>query len=150
MVILFLDTSAIVKRYIAEAGSAHVNQILHESNLSYISSLTLAEVTSALARRMDAVAASNAQTQFDTDVRSSLITSGLDDALVIQAVSLVQRHRLRGCDSIQLAAASRVRQAIIDTGVNAPLHFVCADDELNHAAQIEGLLFDNPNTRAVP
>ena len=105
----------------------------------------MADATSALIRRLDATIATATLTRFDADASSSLVLSGLDDALVKEGVSLVQRHRLRGCDSLQLAAALRVRQALTDTQVGATFYFVCADHELNLAAQTEGLLVDNPN-----
>lgn len=142
--VLFLDTSAIVKRYVAEVGSAFVNRRLHESKLAYISSLTLVEVTAAFARRMERAIALSVQAQFDADIDSPLIVTNLDDDLVKQARLLVQRHRLRGCDALQLAAALRVRQAMSALDVPTPLHFLCADEELNSAADVEGLIVENP------
>jgi predicted nucleic acid-binding protein len=52
MPVHFLDTSALVKRYVAETGSETVTQIVSSPNTSVvIADITRAEFVSALARR---------------------------------------------------------------------------------------------------
>ncbi|GBC95061.1 hypothetical protein HRbin16_00848 [bacterium HR16] len=65
-------------------------------------------------------------------------------AIVRQAMELAERHGLRGYDAIQLASALAVQQELTYYGAE-PLVFVSADDELNRAAQAEGLRIENPN-----
>ena len=52
MPVCFLDSSALVKCYVAEAGSAWTRSILDdENNVVYVASLSRAETISALTRR---------------------------------------------------------------------------------------------------
>ena len=55
------------------------------------------------------------------------------------SVTLGVKHRLRGCDALQLAAAVALKKA---TG--RPLRFICADEDLNRAARAEGLSVLDP------
>lgn len=137
----FWDTSALVKRYFAEIGSERVATLLADDEASHVASrLTLAEVPSAIVRRVqDAQVASVLLTQFDRDIAMLFSLSEFDNALVDEATALVRKHSLRGCDSLQLAAALRIFADI------SSLVFVSADGELNAAATSEGLLVVNPN-----
>ena len=65
-------------------------------------------------------------------------------AILDQAVSLTQNHRLRGYDAIQLATALRVNARFVTAGLPV-LTFVAADKDLVAAAQAEGLNADNPH-----
>ena len=50
--IYYLDTSALVKRYHVERGTAHLDTIFAEADATLIiASITIAELTSAIARR---------------------------------------------------------------------------------------------------
>ena len=66
--------------------------------------------------------------------------------VVHRAMSLAERHGLRGYDSIQLAVALELRDLCFASGLLEPT-LVAADRELNAAAQVEGLSVDNPNSR---
>lgn len=57
---------------------------------------------------------------------------------------LTQRHRLRGYDAVQLAAALLANQPLIAAGLPA-LTFIAADEDLIAAARAEGLPAENPN-----
>ena len=64
-------------------------------------------------------------------------------ARVTQANALVQAHPLRAYDSLHLACALAVRDALQPYGLPAPV-FVTADDALLAAARAEGFAVDNP------
>ncbi len=53
MAVYFLDTSALVKRYVAETGTVWVTSLMVPAagNLLYLARLTAVEVVSALVRR---------------------------------------------------------------------------------------------------
>ena len=150
MDINFWDTSALAKKYFEEPGSANARARLDSgTGQHWITRLTLAEISSAIVRRMPPADAAQYLAQFDADVRSLQIGS-LDDALISHAVTLTRQHRLRGCDSLQLAAARRLADATLQWSAAQNLGaddfvFVCADDELNRAARAEGLRVVNPS-----
>jgi hypothetical protein len=59
-------------------------------------------------------------------------------------MSLIEKHALRGYDAVQLAAALKVNDLCLATGLPTVV-FVAADVALNSAATTEGLTVDNPN-----
>lgn len=150
----FWDTSAIVKRYFEERGSEAVNRLFGvEQGRHFASQLIRAEVTSAIVRRTeDTQTARRLFDDFLHDLAVQVDLLGLDDGLVDAGVDLISRHRLRGCDSLHLAAALRIytelNRDLLDDEPAINLVFVCADEDLNAAAVTEGLTIDNPNRRA--
>lgn len=144
--LLFLDSSALVKRYLLESGSDAVNGLFHDADTRLIiSTLALAEVSSAVVRRLPKADAEKIFADFDADAQNVLVIASLDDEAALAAVDLVRRRRLRGCDAIQLAVALRIAKALIeDEDEKVDFGFVCADDALNTAAKAEGLVAFNP------
>jgi len=141
----FYDTSAIVKQYFAETGSKRVDAMLSDAAITHIiSRLTLTEVNSAIVRRARAQAVADLTRRFEHDVEAVFGTVMLDEAMFDEAVVLVRRHRLRGCDSLQLASAIRLNQALQMIDEVDRVIFICADDDLNAAATAEGLAVMNP------
>ena len=67
------------------------------------------------------------------------------EQLTDSAMTLAERHALRGYDAVQLAAALEVHHARTLMSLSA-LTFVSADNSLNAAATAEGLVVDNPDT----
>ncbi len=73
MAVLFCDSSAVVKRYIAETGSAWFTATTNpKNNRVYIARITFVEVISAITRRekgkhISSVDADNARLQFEQD-----------------------------------------------------------------------------------
>jgi hypothetical protein len=86
---------------------------------------------------------------FTHDLAVQVDLLGLDDGLVDAGVQLISRYRLRGCDSLHLAAALRLyaefNRDLSDDEPAINVVFVCADDHLNAAAVAEGLAVANPN-----
>ncbi len=150
--VYFLDSSALVKRYVAETGTAWIQRVtdLSTGNQLIIARITWVEVTSALARReregalsSDAVSRGIDTFRYDLDVQYQVVE--FDRALAEAAGRLVIKHPLRAYDAVQLASAQRVQVAF--AGLEAPpFIFLTADDRLLATARAEGLSADNPNS----
>jgi predicted nucleic acid-binding protein len=147
---LYVDTSALVKRYVGEVGTIWVRRALACPVRQGISTALLAqpEVLSALQRKVreGTLAAAEAQRlarrvqrHFARRYRLVAITP----ARVTQANALVQAHPLRAYDALHLACALAVRSTLQQYGLPAPL-FIAADDALLAAARAEGFAVDNP------
>jgi predicted nucleic acid-binding protein len=147
----YLDTSALVKRYVpSEIGSVWVQQITDPAStpLLLMSAIGLVEVAGALARkeRDGEIAATERQQYLGLFVRecqSSLSLLPVTDAVLRLAATLTHRQALRAYDAIHLATALQANQLLTGTGAS-PLLFIAADGRLCGAAQAEGLASDNP------
>lgn len=137
--IYFLDASAVVKRYVREAGSGWVRALTNAAGEHHIvlAEITLAEVAAALAARERAPDGINRR-QRPFHLRA------VSRTVIDSAVHLTQRHRLRGYDAVQLATALAVNDVLL-TAQLPGLTFVAADSDLVNAARIEGLAAENPN-----
>ena len=151
MALYFLDSSAIVKRYISESGHTWIVNLCDpiQNHDIQIAQIALVEVVAALCRKAREAAITPAERDgFITDFRSDTVTTYGVRAVTTQiytyAGDLCRTYRLRAYDAVQLAAASRPHQSGAPGCVPTPT-FVCADaDLLGHAAS-EGLSIENPN-----
>ena len=136
--IAYMDTSALVKNYLDEAGSEAVRHAWETSSAIATSSVAYAEsmATFHRKRREDNVA---------QDILVAVARAFRRDWLTIDVVELsdglntlidrlVAAHPLRGFDAIHLASAVLVAE----TGRTETL-FVCGDQRLLAAAESEGL-----------
>lgn len=151
MAVIFFDSSALVKRYAREAGTAWVISLFKpiRAHRVYVARLTSVEVVSALSRRVragsiSAVAAAKAATRFRRAFIGKFRTVDINEVLIDRAAALAEKHVLRAYDAVQLAAALTVNDGRLATGAT-PLTLISADDALNAAAVAEGLTVDNPN-----
>lgn len=151
MAAFFCDSSAIVKRYIAETGSAWLlaNTNPASGNFVYVARITFVEVISAITRRekgnhISTNDADNARLTFEQDYLNEFFKVEISENLINEAASLAKKYALRGYDAIQLAAALETEKARLSLGLS-PLTLFSADTELNAAAISEGLTVDNPN-----
>lgn len=151
MAVYYLDSSALVKQYIAETGTAWVNGLVIPAagNRIYVSSITGVAVTAAFVRlgRDGALPTTNvvsalAQFQYDFANQYRVIEPVM--ALIHQAMALAEKYALRGYDAVQLATALVVNKRRLVGGVPG-LTLISADHELNGAAIAEGLAVDDPN-----
>lgn len=146
----YLDSSALVKRYVTETGSAWVHALCADAaNALFISELALMEVGSAYARRCHRGEITDEQRRnyldvfiYDCTETYHLIAAGR--SLIERGLDLTQRRYLRAYDAMQLASALAANAALTLAGLPA-LIFVSADDGLLHAANAEGLQTENPN-----
>jgi uncharacterized protein len=150
----YLDSSALVKRYLPEPGAAWVARLCQQEPIA-ISFVTVPEVASALARRTREGALTGQQRDmlfqaFVRDARTFTVV-GLHQATAQQAASLLLTApppvRLRTLDALHVATArwvfARARRRGLDTG-----SFVTADRALVDAATWAGLPTVNPEEHA--
>ena len=139
--ILYLDTSSLLKHYLREPGSDDVAMWIEGADLVATSRATLAEAAATLSRRpRGGGLARNACHDALADVRrdwADYLTVDLDEH---RAATLAWRRRLRGFDSVQLAAALTVGELAEPEA----LVFSSFDPELNEAARAEGLTVLEP------
>lgn len=147
MAAYFLDSSAVMKRYVQEIGTVWVRALTASGtgNFFYLARITDVEVTAALARRrgqpgLSVVQAVAALRQFRRDFGQDYRVVEITIALLQRAAQLADTHALRGYDAVQLAVALDVHAR------DQALVLVSADAELNAAATAEGLRVEDPNT----
>ncbi len=146
----YLDSSALVKRYVTETGSAWVQTLCGDAaNALFISELALVEVGSAYARRCHRGEITDEQRRnyLDVFIYDCTETYHLIPAarsLIERGLDLTQRRHLRAYDAMQLASALAAHAVLTLAGLPG-LTFVSADDGLLHAASVEGLTTENPN-----
>jgi predicted nucleic acid-binding protein len=151
MPIYFLDSSALAKRYVAEAGSNWVKSICNPNarNIIACSNLMEVEVSSAFCRRCrerhitiserDGLIAT---LRYDCNAEYYLLD--VTNTIRNRAIDLLKNYPLRGYDAIQLATVLIANQILVSHALSA-LTFVCADNRLCNAAAGEGLVVENPN-----
>ncbi|MDE2926317.1 MAG: type II toxin-antitoxin system VapC family toxin [Acidobacteriota bacterium] len=134
----YWDASAVVPLIIAETKSGWAHDRLAEDDRIITWAWTRTEIVSAIERRTREEALTRLQRrnllrQFDA------FASHWDEVTDILAVRvranlLLARHSLRAADAGQLAAAMLVQEQL-----SSPLTFVCLDQRLSIAAELEGL-----------
>lgn len=151
MATFFFDSSALVKYYVSEVGSNWLTGIVDAQPLNkiVIAQITGVEIIAALARRVrigltTATAGAGAINAFRNDFQVKYKVISVTSHLIEEAMNLAELHRLRGYDAVQLSAATVFEAQMTARGIG-PLTLISADDELNQAAQAEGLLTDDPN-----
>ncbi|MEK7403856.1 MAG: type II toxin-antitoxin system VapC family toxin [Acidobacteriota bacterium] len=131
---LYLDTSALAKLYIIEAGRQGVQSLVEQnSDRLFTGIATYAELLAVLARcwrdsRLSPRQYRLQKRAFLADWDVFHIVS-LNRDILAPAGRLIERHRLRGYDAIQLCSA---------LWLGHPL-FACFDTRLRQAAAAEGL-----------
>jgi hypothetical protein len=117
MAVYFLDSSALVKRYITETGSAWVLGLFDPAldNEIFIASITSVEIIAAITRRSrgnsisitDAAAIRN---QFRSDLSKDYQIVEITEVIINSGMALAESSGLRGYDAIQLAPSSSSKQ----------------------------------------
>lgn len=135
---LYLDTSALVKRYYEEPGTKVVGQLFRDAPLIFTSKIAYAETISAFMRKKRESELSSNDYQkvlkdFKRDWEHLYIVIELSDAVVKGTEILIESYWLRGFDAIHLASAQIAQKEI---GID--FAFCCADNSLLDAAKKEG------------
>ncbi len=151
MTTCYLDTSALVKRYVNEVGSSWLRGLLGSKAppAIVVVHFVTVEVTSALMRRLregvlNTAEYEQAQDAFHFDCLHEYDMVTAVGEVIDRARRLVEKHPLRAYDAVHLSAALIVDEELLANDL-PPLLFMSADDRLNHAASAEGLAVDNPN-----
>jgi predicted nucleic acid-binding protein len=136
--ILYLDTSALVKLYAEEKGSDLVRQAVRASDFIATSLMSYVETRSALVRKgrsreISRPTLTRCRREFDRDWLR-LHRLPVDEALVRKAGELAEEHALRALDALHLATADSLQVAL-----RSAITFACFDADLNGAAEARGL-----------
>jgi uncharacterized protein len=136
--IVYLDTSSLVKLYVEEEGSGDVADILKHSRVVATSMIAYAEARAAFARRFREGSLTKTGyrallTSFERDWTNYLQVKVSQD-LIRFAGDLAEKHALRGFDAIHLSSA------IFLTTSKVPVIFLCHDDKLQKASLREKLV----------
>jgi predicted nucleic acid-binding protein len=140
---IYIDSSALVKRYVEEAGSGAVDRLLADHPYIATSRLAYPEILSALnrkrrAREIPLRILDELTEAFESDW-SKLFVLEFDDALLPVIKGAIRRHAIRGADAVHLASAMWLRSVLREDVV-----FACADAKLLEAAQAERLVPFDP------
>ena len=133
--ILFCDTSALIKLLISEPGSDRMHQASLEAEVIAACRLTWAEAMAGLARRQrehpeGAEALEQACQQLILSWEHCTIVE-VTQRLVETAGRFADGFALRGYDSVQLAAAHELHRSS-----DQPVTFACFDRRLKQAAAL--------------
>lgn len=107
--ILYIDSSALVKRYVREPESVEVLQAIEQAESIGTAVITRAEIAATFAKtvRMGLLSRDHAHTELQTFRThwNDLVRIELTESLIARADTLAWQHGLRGYDAVQLAAA---------------------------------------------
>lgn len=137
--IVFLDTSALVKLYVQEEGSAFIRGYVESCTAVLVSAVAYPESRAALAR----VRRAGSLNPSDYELAKQRLESDWSQMAVLPAVTstlrmagdLAERHKLRGFDAVHLASAIVARESQRRT----PISFATWDGQLLDAARGEQL-----------
>ncbi len=137
---LFLDTSALIKKYIHEKGSEKVDDLLSRARTVIVSAITEIEACSTFRRLLaeKAISGSDYKTlmnEFETDF-PYFTRIVFDEFVSSNAKLVIEKHQLKTLDSIQLGTALMLKSEFDN--------FVACDSKLIRAGRKEGLRIINP------
>ncbi len=133
--ILYLDTSALVKVYVEEPGREAVMREVERAAAVATSRVSYAEARAAFARKrreggFDRKALTALADRLDSEWLAYTVVD-VSEAVVRRAGELADKHALRGYDSVQLSSALALKFE------GADVAFGCFDRSLHRAARRE-------------
>ncbi len=136
---VYLDSSALVKRYVVEYGSEAVAGLVADAILSGTNLISRAEVSAALGKavRLQAITRDEgaaALRQFHSHW-NHLVRLKVEETTVARADSLAWDYGLRGYDAVHLASALIWQETLGDPAV-----FATFDRQLWEAGKAVGLI----------
>lgn len=146
----YFDSSALVKRYAAEAGTDWITALCtSENSVQAIASIGLVEIAAALSSKqrsgfLTSEDCDRLLAELVQDAQDSYLLISIDEVIIHRAITLTRRHKLRGYDAVHLACALALQQILL-SGEELPLTIVTADHDLLKAAAAEGLATENPD-----
>jgi uncharacterized protein len=148
-VLYYLDSSALVKLYIREAGTERMLALAARKAGHQLVVLALAqvEVRSAFRKRqrageMGKQLADELLSTFQRHLESRFLKQVLTDSILDVACELLDQHRLTSFDAVQLAGYFSVKTS---AGADVPV-FVSADRELLVAAEAHRVPVFDPSS----
>jgi len=152
-VILYLDASALIKRYFAEKGSLALNARFERGEPIYTSLLTFGEVHAAMSRayRMEKLSAdelTRIREAFQNDWQIGLSPLDVNIHTMTALPRLVEHFPLKAGDAIHLSTAFWLKDELRARGHRNPaegsVEFGVADKRLSEIAAECGLQIFNP------
>ena len=135
----FVDSSALVKRYVQETGTSWVRSITRRSpsTVIYIARITAVEVPCAIAHRrkgktLTARRASSILHRFRQHLAGRYTVAEVTATLLDDAMRLGIKHALCAYDAVQLAVALEVNR-FHQAGVSGPVTLISADQALSNS-----------------
>lgn len=143
--IVYLDTSALVKAYVDDTGTDIVLEHLQAADIAASHEIAYVEARSAYVRlardgRLTQSELDQVKTEFESDWKRYAIV-GSDPAFLRRAAELAEAFALRAYDSVHLAAAEYMAG-----GVDDPVTFLCFDRKLCQAASVLRLRLTQADT----
>ena len=164
--ILYLDTSALVKLYAEEAGREEVENAVREASVVAVSEIGYVEARSALARKEREGSFSTdehdeAVAQLQQDYREVYLSRPITGDLIARAGELARKHALRAYDAVHLTTTLVLREESLELveasqalGVSAPqegaelqVALMTFDHSLAKAASNEDLAYSPQTSR---
>ncbi|MBN1314345.1 MAG: type II toxin-antitoxin system VapC family toxin [Anaerolineales bacterium] len=137
--IVYLDASALVKRYVAERGSASVNDLITKAAIVGTATISRAETAAALAKATRVGALTRNEGKAALQVFYSewldLIRLQLTEPILDQAGALAWEYGLRGYDAVHLATAR-----LWQSSMGEPVILATFDRQLWEAGATAGLV----------
>ena len=137
--ILYLDTSALVKLFVVEAHSDRVRQAISRARLIATHAIAYVEACATFAR----VAHARGEDLLLPTLRRNLEIQwaaweivNVTEPLIRRAADLAGQYRLRGYDSVHLAAAESAFGVFRN---HVPFHFAVFNGQLSDAAKQAGI-----------
>ncbi len=126
---IFLDSSALAKRYIQESGTQQVNELFIQADEIFVSLIALPEVISAMTRnktekKMTLEQFNERKNQLILDFQDFNVCD-LTPQVIKRTLSFIENYSLRTLDAIHLASAMETKIEL----------FVSADTRQLKAAQ---------------
>jgi len=136
--ILYMETSGLVKVYVEESGSENVRNLILQADLVATSVISYAEARAAFARKfrdkeIKEKDHDHIKRALESDWDRFFIVD-LTSAVVKDAGNLAEKYALRGFDALHLASALMLKRT-----PSSAVAFSSADKKLREAATREGL-----------
>ncbi len=134
--IIYLDTSDLVKLYVLEKNSNQIMTNVNNSQVAATSIIAYAEAKAAFARKFREKGFSESEYRkiirtLDNDWENYFVINVSEETVKL-AGDLCEKYWLRGYDALHLACAS-----ILNKSVTGTIFFSCSDSKLNKAAKKE-------------
>lgn len=147
---IFVDTSALVKPYLREAGAETMMQILADAREDIFISRHIALETVATfayklrVRQLSRREYRTIRTRFINDIPEVFQLLGVDEGVIDRASELADIHREFGVGSVDLIHVATAERLAAKNGT--PPTIVCADRAMRNLASAAGFSVFNPET----
>jgi predicted nucleic acid-binding protein len=135
--ILYLDTSALVKLYIEETGFTIIRNLVNNSDIVATSKISYVETSAAFVRnREESAITEKNYHQVIRDFKAdwdACYTIEISESILYLAGDLTDIHKIKALDAIHLASS-----LILSRRLQDPVVFACWDSLLWKAAKKEG------------